>query len=81
MNNYKFSVEFTINVYGTPVQVLKDSLVGLGNDFNLQEKEENGRGSIIKIHIHTNDPYLVFDTCSQFGRLKSVKVEELKEVR
>lgn len=79
MNQNKYSVEFTINIYDTSLDVLKNSLADLGSDLNLEEgKELNGKDKIIKIHIYTDDPHLVFDTCSQFGRLKSVKIKEMK---
>jgi len=37
---------------------------------------EKGRGKDFKIRISTEDPTIIFDTCSQFGRLKSVKIRE-----
>lgn len=79
MNQNKYSVEFTINIYNVSLDVLKASLAELGNDLNLDDtKELDGKERIVKIHIHTDDPHLVFDACSQFGRLRHVKVEEVK---
>ena len=78
MNQGRYSVEFTINIYNTSPQELRSSLTGLGVDLNLEEKKESDeKGEIVRIHIHTDDPYLIFDTCSQFGRLRQVTVEEI----
>ena len=69
-----------MNIYGASFEELRDCLTNLGDELNLDEIEDtNGKGRSIKIHIHTNDPHCVFDACSQFGRLKSVRVEELKQ--
>lgn len=80
MSQNKYNVEFTMHIYDSSSDELKDCLAGLCADLSLDEGEENnGKGKIIKIHLRTDDPHLVFDTCSQFGRLKSVKIEEIKE--
>lgn len=34
------------------------------------------KGKTLKIRINTEDPTIIFDTCAQFGRIKSVKVSE-----
>jgi hypothetical protein len=37
---------------------------------------EKGRGKDFKIRISTEDPTIIFDTCAQFGRLRSIKIDE-----
>jgi len=79
MNQNKYNVEFTMNIYDSSSDELKDCLTGLCADLSLDEDEEtNDKGKIIKIRLCTDDPHLVFDTCSQFGRLKSVKISEVQ---
>jgi dihydroxyacetone kinase-like predicted kinase len=38
-----------------------------------QDKDIKGRD--FKIRIYTDEPTIIFDTCAQFGRLKSIKIE------
>lgn len=76
MNQKKYNVEFTMHIYDTPLDILQNSLKELGDSLNLEEERAQGKERIIKINIQTDDPHLVFDTCSQFGRLKSVKIDE-----
>lgn len=54
-----------------PVDNLKNSLVEFGRDLDISQ----GEGGF-NIRIDTEDPTIIFDTCAQFGRIKSVKVEE-----
>lgn len=77
MDQNKYNLEFTIYVFDATLDVLKEALKDLGKDIDLKEQEEtDGRRKIVRVHIRTDDPYIVFDACSQFGRLKSVKVGE-----
>jgi dihydroxyacetone kinase-like predicted kinase len=79
MTQNKYAVEFIINIYDSSLEEFRNFLTDLGEGLSLEEREENnGKGRIVKVQICTNDPYLVFDSCSQFGRLKSVKVSEAK---
>jgi len=82
MNQNNYSVELTINICDASVDALKDSLLALGDDLNLNEiGQANAKArtvKTVKVHIRTVDPQLVFDACSQFGRLKSVKINETK---
>jgi dihydroxyacetone kinase-like predicted kinase len=59
-------------------ETLKNSLIEFGEGleiFPLPQDAEN-KGKDFKIHISTEDPTIIFDTCAQFGRLKSIKIEE-----
>ncbi len=46
----------------------KQNFSGAGQDLSL--KSQN-----LKIKINTEDPAIIFDICSDFGRLKSVKID------
>jgi len=72
----KYSLEFILNIRAASVEEIRGSLSGLGENLVISEPEENIPGSQdLKIRIHTEDPTLIFDTCSQFGKLKSVKID------
>ncbi len=75
-----FRLEFILSVNGTSAETLRTSLVEYTQEFDVQpcgpdpvsERQE------YKVNLLTEDPTLIFDLCSQFGRLKSVKVHEEK---
>jgi dihydroxyacetone kinase-like predicted kinase len=78
MKQNRYRVEFRLNIDDISLAVIRECLAELGEDLNLEEeKEESTKNRIIKIHLHTDNPHLVFDACSEFGRLKQVKISEV----
>jgi len=75
---HKYYLEFILNTYNTSAQILKNSLMEFGDSLEICQlpKEDAQEGENFKINIHTEDPTIIFDTCAQFGRIKSVKVNE-----
>jgi dihydroxyacetone kinase-like predicted kinase len=72
----KFSLEFILNIRAASIEEIRGSLSGLGEGLVISGPEQDSPGSQdLKISIHTEDPTLIFDTCSQFGKLKSVKID------
>lgn len=69
MNRYY--LEFILNIKDTSPELIKNSLIEFGENLVILPFEED-----YKISIDTEDPTIIFDTCSQFGRLKSVKINE-----
>jgi hypothetical protein len=39
-----------------------------------------GEKGFIKVHLHTNDPSDVITTCKQWGKLKKVKIDDMKKM-
>lgn len=73
----RYKLEFTLHVYNTSVQAVKNALAEFGNEFNIQESlSKQEKGSNFIVNMSTEDPTLVFDICSQFGRIRSVKIDE-----
>lgn len=58
------------------VENLKNAVTEFGEEFRIYEYIDSAAGKNFKIHICAEDPTLIFDICAQFGRLKSVKIEE-----
>ena len=60
------------------LQTLKNSLVEWSETLEIAEIQDNSNleGKNFKIHICTQDPTIIFDTCARFGRIKSVKIDE-----
>ena len=72
----KYSLEFILNIRAASIEEIRQSLHGLGDDLIISELDEDiSAGRALKVSMYTEDPTLIFDTCSQFGKLKSVKVD------
>ena len=75
----KYHLEFILRTKDTSSQVIKNSLAEFAEDLLevvdfFPEPEEKSRD--FKININTQEPTVIFDICSQFGRIKSVKIDE-----
>jgi dihydroxyacetone kinase-like predicted kinase len=73
----KYKLDFILHVYDFSLQEVNNSLSEFGEgllvvDSSWQEK----RGKDFTVRIKTEDPQLVFDACSQLGRIRSVKIDQ-----
>lgn len=71
----KYLVEFVLNSRLASPDMVKNSLLEFGDNLNVIENT-GLEPKALKISIETQDPTIVFDVCSQFGRLGFVKIEE-----
>ena len=75
-----YDVEFVLGGQDLSEKILKDYLKNLGEILEIsQALDSQSEPSAFKIHVQTENPHIVFDTCSLFGKLDRVKVEELKK--
>ncbi len=73
----KFRLDFILHTYNTTLEAVKTSLAEFGEQMDICEvKDSSQKGRNFKINISTEDPTIIFDVCSQFGRIRSVKVED-----
>lgn len=73
----KYKLDFILHAYNTSLQAIKNSLAEFGDSLEISESSDPGeKGNNFKVSISTEDPTLVFDVCSQFGRIRSVKINE-----
>jgi len=76
----RYYLEFILSAKNTSQEVIKNSLVEFGRDLKVVFLETAQADSPeYKININAEDPTIIFDTCSQFGRMKAIKIEERKE--
>ena len=70
------SLEFVLSAQDAAAEDVRKALEGLGQGLEifLLPRCDTERSLNFKIHIVTEDPTLIFDTCAQFGRIKSVKI-------
>jgi len=77
-----YSLEFVLHINDASIKMLRDSIIDLGTSLEITAcREHVGSGMSLKININTFDPTIIFDTCAQFGRIKSVKIHEEKNVK
>lgn len=75
MNRYL--LEFVLYIQDASAEMIKESIFEFGRDLEIVECDDAiVRGKNFRVRINTDDPTLIFDTCAQFGRIKSVKVNE-----
>lgn len=75
----KYHLEFILHTYGASEQSIKSSLAEFGEAVEVSDSNESGqKGRNLTVSVNTEEPTAIFDLCSQFGRIKSIKVNELK---
>lgn len=73
----RYKVEFILHVYNISLEAVKSSLVEFSDKIEVYNySDEQSKGDNFKVVITTLEPALVFDVCSQFGRIRSVKIDE-----
>ena len=75
---HKYRLEFILHAYDLTASVLEQRLREFGEDLEIFELSADNpeKGKNFRIHICSEDPTIIFDACAEFGRLKSVKIDE-----
>lgn len=71
----KYTLEFILHTKNSSPKMIKSSLAEFGNDLIVDESREQEEKCNYRVRMVTEDPTLVFDICSQLGRIRSMKVE------
>ncbi|MGA2775185.1 MAG: hypothetical protein ABSE81_03895 [Candidatus Omnitrophota bacterium] len=73
----KFIMEFILHAHLSSQAAIKSSLSEFADKVEIGEPLDlSGASSDFKVNVVTDDPTLIFDACSQFGRIKSAKINE-----
>jgi len=74
----KYCLEFILNMQAVSPETLRNSIVEFGEDLEVfpLPQDNDAKARDFRIRIYTEDPAIIFDTCAQLGRLKSVKIDE-----
>ena len=73
----KYSLEFILHTQDVSEKSLKNSMTEFGEKLEIVECNDNiARGKNFKVQLFAEDPTIIFDICAQFGRIKSVKINE-----
>lgn len=72
----KYNLEFILNIQNASEETIRESISELGEALEISDCRDNpDKGRNFKINIQTEDPTVIFDTCAQFGRIRSVKIK------
>jgi len=72
----KYALEFILHAKDSSPKIIKSSLAEFGSDLEVSQALEQKESCNYQVKMITEDPALVFDLCSQLGRIRSVKVNE-----
>lgn len=70
----KYVLEFILHAKDSSPKIIKSSLAEFGSDLVVEDCQKHAESCNYKVSMTTEDPTLVFDLCSQLGRIRSVKV-------
>jgi len=75
-----YDLQFVLSAYNLSIDILKNTLREFGDGLKVVElaRDPLRDYSDFKVYISTLEPTLVFDACSQLGRIKSAKIDEKK---
>lgn len=74
----KYVLEFILQSRNTAGDSLKNRLAEFGEQLQIFEPEGiHDQVKDFRVNIITEDPAVIFDICSQFGRIKTVKINEM----
>ncbi|MBU1726854.1 MAG: hypothetical protein KJ880_04425 [Candidatus Omnitrophica bacterium] len=75
----RYSLEFILYSHNTSSKIISNSLSDFSESIEIAPYlEEEPQGSDYRVSLKTEDPTLVFDACTQLGRIKSIKVGEIE---
>lgn len=75
----KYRLEFVLHIQDASPKTVESSLSEFAEDIEITDDQgPNSKGKNLKVHLDTEDPTTIFDICAQFGRIKTVKINEIK---
>jgi dihydroxyacetone kinase-like predicted kinase len=72
----KYTLEFVLHAKDSSPKIIKNALAEFGSELIVIDCQKHPETCNYKVNMITEDPTLVFDLCSQLGRIRSVKVHE-----
>jgi len=75
---HRYYVEFILSADKGSGDTLQQALIECGENVEVISlpQSDSHREHNFKIQINTIDPTIVFDRCAEYGRIKSVKINE-----
>lgn len=73
----KYHLEFILRVHGVTAQKIKNALAEFAEELEIADcRESKEEPKEFKINVNAEEPTVIFDICAQFGRIKSVRIDE-----
>ncbi len=72
--HYTYCTEFLVKGSAIPLETLRHELVPYGDCLMVV-----GSGEVAKVHIHSNHPGLVLESCLNYGSLDQIAIHNMKE--
>jgi len=69
-----YTLEFILHSKNSSAKIVKSALAEFGNNLVVSQCQEEGESRNYQVKMTTEDPTLVFDLCSQLGRIRSIKI-------
>jgi len=75
---HRYYVEFILSADTSVADALEQALIECGENIEVISlpQSDSHREHNFKIQINTVDPTIVFDMCAEYGKIKSVKIDE-----
>ena len=70
---YGYCTEFLVSGEGLPVDGVREQMLKLGDSVLVV-----GGETLVRVHVHTDDPGAALSFCTTFGRLNQVKVDNIE---
>jgi len=74
----KYLLEFVLHAQNSSSSIIKNSLAEFAEALEINDscRDINAKSRDFIVRLRTEDPTVIFDICSQIGRIKSVKINE-----
>ncbi len=73
-----FRLEFMLQGTTATTHAVRESLAEVADSLFIEEVPADNESKSLRITTTTSDPTLIFDVAAQFGRLGSVKIDEVE---
>jgi len=73
----KYLLEFILHAQNTTGEVIRNSLAEFAEGLEINQ-DINTKGKDFRVHLCTDEPTVIFDICSQLGRIRKIAVNEVK---
>ncbi len=76
----KYQIQFTLHTHGNTLTEIRNAFREFGEELAIEQAvPENPEKSDFSISLVSEEPTAIFDICGQFGRIRAVKVTEIKK--
>jgi len=72
----KYVLEFVLHAKDSSPKIIRSALAEFGSDLTVTDCQKSAENCNYQVNMTTEDPTLVFDLCSQLGRIRSIKVHQ-----